>query len=611
MDKKNDGFKANEQTKEDLLRELSENLDIEIGGKGEKPIPKNDKEIKASLSTIPEASIEISCIEPLKSHKVVNEDSTILNIFGDDDENDNLVSFYGANGDLENLVNNLDLRKSEPTGFLSVVNFYKVSNEHLSKLTQSINQKDLLACKKIMDKIEFDGKMVTKVNDLKYLLMKSKDITNDDMDDILNNKDYLNDLFGWRDMLPGEDSFYRSIMFGYLEYLILNNDFENYKTFLYDLSLNISDKYFSKILSYYQIDITKVKISLALIYYAINAGSSDNYIEKALHLFMKTYNLDMNFDLLLILNLKFVIYKYLKLNEKRMYSREKKVKIGEFLPTEYTKKGNYNFKDFYENDLLPLGKKAEDISISVIPFIFKRNLYIYSFENKKIKNVYYYAESKENKEAFPFRIIILNGSYNIIYDRPYYAKFMKIFSLYSNISKNSVNNINANEKGKEKEKEKKEIIENAKKDGMLRSKPLTNVNPNTPNNNIANNYQNNNNNANNFQNNNNNMNNNTFKDNNINNKLNNQNNVNNKFNPKTFHKMNTQNLPNAFQKPPVTINTIYSQSIIEHNIYNKGNDANKNQNQYNTVNNQNNNINSNNNNNEIPNVFKDMNNSNN
>ena len=234
MDNKTSGNKANEPTKEDLLRELSENLNIDIGGNGEKPIPNNNKEIKDSLSTIPEASIEISCIEPLKSHRAVNEDSTILNIFGDDDENDNLVSFYGANGDLENLVNNLDLKKSEPTGFLSVVNFYKVSTEHLSKLTQSINQKDLLACKKIMDKIEFDGKMVTKVNDLKYLLMKSKDITNDDMDDILSNKDYLNDLFGWRDMLPGEDSFYRCIMFGYLEYLILNNDFENYKTFLYD-----------------------------------------------------------------------------------------------------------------------------------------------------------------------------------------------------------------------------------------------------------------------------------------------------------------------------------------------------------------------------------------
>ena len=63
--------------------------------------------------------------------------------------------------------------------------------------------------------------------------------------------------------------------------------------------------------------------------------------------------------------------------------------------------------------------------------------------------------------------------------------------------------------------------------------------------------------------------------------------------------MNTQNMTNKFQQPPVTLNTIYSQSII------------KNQNQYNTMNNQNNNINNNNNNSEIPNVFGDMSNSNN
>ena len=65
MDNKTSGNKANEPTKEDLLRELSENLNIDIGGNGEKPIPNNNKEIKESLSTIPEASIEISCIEPL------------------------------------------------------------------------------------------------------------------------------------------------------------------------------------------------------------------------------------------------------------------------------------------------------------------------------------------------------------------------------------------------------------------------------------------------------------------------------------------------------------------------------------------------------------------
>ena len=589
----NNSIKQSDQTKEDLLRELSQNLEMDIveNNNESKPKPKNPNDIKDSLSTIPEASIEISCIEPLKGQKAKferNEDSTILNIFGDDDENENLVSFYGPGGDLQNLVNNIDLNKSEPIGFLSVVTFYKVNNEYLSKLTQSINQKDLLACKKIMDKIEFDGKMSTKINDLKYLLIKSKDISNEDSDEILKNKEYMNDLFSWRDMLPGEDSFYRSVMFSYLEYLILNNDFENYKTFLYDLSLNISDKYFSKILNYYQIDITKVKISLALIYYAMNAGSSDNYIEKTIHLFMKTYNMDMNFDLLLVLNLKFVIYKYLKLNEKRIYSKEKKIKIGEFLPEEFTKKGKYNFKDFYETNLLPLSKNADDITISVIPFIFKRNLYIYSFEKKKIIDKYYYAESKENKDAIPFRLVVLNGSYNIIYDRSYYSKFLKMFSLYSNIPKNIVN-------------ERNEIVGNKdylKNDGLLRSKPL---NLNSNNNNKANNNNDNN-----------------LIEKNIINNQNSSININNE-NPNNYKKINSQTIDTKYQnilnpknnQNNFNINNqLYSTMNNKKNNSSPSNKSNLNQNEY-ITNNIHNNLNINNNNNEIPNVFKDMNNQNN
>ena len=289
----------------------------------------------------------------------------------------------------------------------------------------------------------------------------------------------------------------------------------------------------------------------------MNAGSSDNYIEKAIHLFMKTYNMDMNFDLLLILNLKFVIYKYLKLNEKRMYSKEKKIKIGEFLPEEFTKKGKYNFKEFYETNLLPLSKNVDDIAISVIPFIFKRNLYIYSFENKKIINKYYYADSKENKESFPIRLVNLNGSYNIIYDRPYYSQFLKIFSLYSNIPKNSVNNNHINERNENKEKR-----DNLKNEDFLRNKSLNNLNEN---NNLINASNNNNlvdkkmvNNQNKNP-----------------NSISNNNNIND-INPNIYKKMNSQ-----------TINGNY-RNISE--VLNNQNKSNNNFQLYNTINNQENNL---------------------
>ena len=573
VNEKNNNIKSSEQEKEQLLKELSENLVVELGETAttdKTPNQNTPKGPKIGMSTIPEASIEISCIEPsrgMMNRMEKNEDCTILNIFGDDD--DNLVSFYGAGGDLENLVKNIDLKKNEPTGYLPIVNYNKISNEQLSKLTQSIEKDDLLACKKYIDKMEFDGKMVTKVNDLKSLLMKSKEIANEDMDEILNNKEYSKELFAWRDILPGEESFYRAIMFSYIEYLILNKDLDSYRTFLYNLSMNISDNFFLKILENYQIDITKVKISLALIYYALNAGSSDSYVIKAIKLFMKTYNMDMNFDLLLILNLKYNVYKYLKLNENKLYSKKKAIKIGEFLPENFTKNGKYNYKEFYENNLLQLGKEADKIVFLLIPFIFKRDLYIYHFEKKKIHYDYYNAESKENKESFPFRIVNLNGSYDIIYEKDYYSTYEQIFTVYSNVRKNSLNNT-------KKENE-------TKNEGVIKSKPTTNENNNS-------NQKYNNNNNNQEQN---------------PNSLKNQNNNKNNINPnnqalRNFKKLNTQNIDENKLK----------------NKYNAINNLNQNNQNNQIMNNSINNINLNNdkkiiNNGGIPDVFRDMNKNNN
>ena len=59
---------------------------MDLAGKTN-PKPNNSYGIKDSLSSIPEAIIEISCIEPLKIQKEEfdrNEDRRILNIFGDD-----------------------------------------------------------------------------------------------------------------------------------------------------------------------------------------------------------------------------------------------------------------------------------------------------------------------------------------------------------------------------------------------------------------------------------------------------------------------------------------------------------------------------------------------
>ena len=56
--------------------------------------------------------------------------------------------------------------------------------------------------------------------------------------------------------------------------------------------------------------------------------------------------------------------------------------MGELLPNSYVE--GRRFKEFYENNLLQLGKNVEKISLWIIPFILRRDLFIYKFvENDK------------------------------------------------------------------------------------------------------------------------------------------------------------------------------------------------------------------------------------
>ena len=484
-------------SKEQLIKELSDNLGIDMPSNDTNT--NNSEAIKNSLTTIQEVTNEsispsyISVNEKKQEKKEeIIEDSIIPNTF--EDQND-LMSFYGVNNDIENIVNNLQFNDNMRQDFsiivddyLEVVQFNKINQEQIKKIILSINQKDLSDCKRVMESLDYDGKIISKISDINFLLIKAKDIDNKDMEEIKKkNEEQENCLYAWRDILPGEDSFFRAIMFSFLEEIILSRNINNYLIFLYELSKNIENNFFKNILSYYNIDYLKPKYCLILIYYALTIQDIQTSIDKAHSLLIKIYNYDVNFDLLLILNLKFLIYKYLKNNEKKLYTREYSVQIGNLLPSQYKiLKGNYNFKEYYSNCLLQLNKEPERITMSVIPFILRRDLFIYSFDQKKMNHIWIHADTK-NKEFIPFRLVILNGSYYIIYQKEYYNQFNKIFSKFSNISNNKSEKKNINDDNliqekfldiddEEKDENKKKIDEFKKSQNNNMENIINNIN---------------------------------------------------------------------------------------------------------------------------------------
>ena len=585
----------------------------------------NQNNNKKSLTTIQELPNEMSIQSSKNSvqeriEKNSNDNKIEDSIIPDnnffDDENNNLISFYGGNNDIENIVKNLQTNETMKQDlsiieddYLEVVKFPTVSIDEILNIVQSANQNDLQDAKKGMEMIELDGKTISKISDINYLLYRVQDIDNKDMEEIKKQMEENNDLFAWRDILPGSDSFFRAVMFSFLEDIILKRNINDYRTFLYELSKNVEENYFKKILSFYQIDCTKTKIVLILIYFALTIQDIETSIEKAHSLLIKIYNFDMNFDFLLILNLKYLIYKYLKSNERKLYNKEFSVPVGSLLPNKYKKNNKYDFKKFYENNLLQLNRDADRITISVIPFILRKDIFIYSFEQKKVNYLRVHADEKENKEMTPIKIFLINGSYEIVYQKEYYNKYQKAFSIFSNFSKNDKPTVKNNNENIINEK----ILDNIEDEDDIQINENNNLKNEFMNGNKNNNLQNNNkqiNNDKNISNQNNsninsnktlNMNNNI--NNNINNNENMNNNINNNMNNNMSKNMNNNNMNNN------NMNINNNNMNINNNM---NNNTNKNVNNKinNNLNNINLNLNPNNNSNPNINSFSVINNNN-
>ena len=321
----NNNNDINDNDKNAIIKELNENLNIELIDSENLSNKTNQKDaIKNSLSIIQETpNDDLSGAafdapnqkKESKCHETY-EESIIKKEFNDSNI---AMSFYGVDKDVENIVKDLQFNEeikqgisNTEEGYLEAVEFGKYNIEEIQKITKSVNTNDLHEVKKIMELMEFDGKMISKISYIKYLLYKSRDIDNKDINEMKKRMEEENDLFAWRDIFPGPESFFRGVMYSFLEDIILSRNIIAYRYFLFHLNKNIEDQYFQRILKYYKIDSLKTKVILILIYYALLIQDAEASIETAHSLFVKIYNFDINFDLLLILNLKFIIYKYLK-----------------------------------------------------------------------------------------------------------------------------------------------------------------------------------------------------------------------------------------------------------------------------------------------------------
>ena len=135
-------------------------------------------------------------------------------------------------------------------------------------------------------------------------------------------RNWENLIFCWRGLKTDNESFYKSVIFYYLNDLILNKNEQEYLIFLYDVYLiSKNENYFNIILKHYKIEKNIFLNILILIYYGLLIKNINDSIEKSYLILIKAFNNCTDFLYGIIIYLKYSIFKYLKENEGKLYSK--------------------------------------------------------------------------------------------------------------------------------------------------------------------------------------------------------------------------------------------------------------------------------------------------
>ena len=128
--------------------------------------------------------------------------------------------------------------------YLELVEFNEV-NEDILKKKITDEKNNLKKIKDNLDKIENKETLIFNIE---------KNLENNE------------NIFAQRKILNNNDSFFRSIIFSYLEDIILNRKKNMFKFFIYKLFKVFEYNYFNTILKYYKFDSSQVKLYLIFIY---------------------------------------------------------------------------------------------------------------------------------------------------------------------------------------------------------------------------------------------------------------------------------------------------------------------------------------------------------
>ena len=307
-----------------------------------------------------------------------------------------------------------------------------------------------------------------------------------------------NYICNYRTIYGDGNCYYRAVMFRYIELLILNKKSNLIKLLILDINQCFSNKEAKMYLTYNKQEInSEIIIQIMIIIYQL--VENDNLIEAHQCLY-KSILCSKDFDFLLIFYFRFILYEYIKNNEKKLYMESFPILLGNLLPSIYENNGIFDFASFYQNFLLKMFIPAEKIIIYLTPFIFGIDLDIILFDDEEIDVIKHFKLYENNNDNLEIKqnIFLINrkNHYEIVYNYFDNKNYNDIYDLYRNDLKpifihedDIMSNIYNNIKKDIKKLKSTKIENNFKKEENLNNK-IKNKNQNYNQNKNQNNNQN-------------------------------------------------------------------------------------------------------------------------
>ena len=251
----------------------------------------------------------------------------------------------------------------------------------------------------------------------------------------LNCQQLKEHIYYWRKVRGDGNCYYRSIIFRYLEILILNGQIDLLKDFAIDMynSLQGELNKMLKITPHIIINPHHIILIMKLIISELESNNREN----AYQIFLKALNMEKKiFDLALVLYFRYMLMRYIKENENKLYLKEFDIQIGNLLPIEFeTEDGQFLFNNFYEKYLMKMFVYAEKIVIYLTPFVLGMSIDVLLYEDKddplkKMRNVMnniIIVNDPKKQFLSTQRIYILNfnSHYDLIYTKREFEEVMK------------------------------------------------------------------------------------------------------------------------------------------------------------------------------------------